>query len=69
MQNSHKTQLYYDTVSLRKNVRNNLLNTKNFVFPGFAYDDNLPIKILKSADQQAIFAGVVYKIFMTRTRN
>ena len=30
---SNKTYLFFDTVHLLKNVRNNLLNTKKFVFP------------------------------------
>ena len=48
-----------------KNVRNNLLNKKKFLFPEFVYDDNL---ILKSVVQQAIFTRVIYMTFMARTR-
>ena len=32
-----KTYLFYDTVHLMKNIRNNLLNGKRFVFPEFIY--------------------------------
>ena len=38
-QNSHKTYLFYRTVHLMKNIRNNLLNKKRFVFPEFACND------------------------------
>jgi len=45
--NVSKTYLFFDNVHLLKNVRNNLLNSKKFVFPAF----NFTIRgdILKSA--------------------
>ena len=36
--NQLKTYLFYDMVHIIKNVRNNLLNTKKFVFPAFNFD-------------------------------
>ena len=36
-ENSRKIYLFYDTVHLMKNIRNNLLNKKNFVFSEFVY--------------------------------
>ena len=36
--NSLKTYLLYDMVHIIKNVRNNLLNSKKFVFPSFIFD-------------------------------
>ena len=30
-----KINLFYDAVNLMKNIRNNLLNTKRFIFPSF----------------------------------
>lgn len=33
-----KTYLFFDTVHLLKNIRNNLLNRKKFVFPGFNFE-------------------------------
>ena len=36
MHNSTKTYLFFDNVHLVKNIRNNLLNCKNFVFPSFS---------------------------------
>ena len=35
---SHKTYVFFDTVHLLKNIRNNLLNTKKFVFPAFEFE-------------------------------
>ena len=40
-----KTHLFYDTVHIMKNSRNNLLNEKKFVFPKFIYNDGLNIDI------------------------
>ena len=40
-----KTYLFYDTVHIMKNIRNNLLNRKKFVFPEFIYSDGLTINI------------------------
>ena len=40
-----KTYLFYDTVHIMKNIRNNLLNGKKFVFPEFIYNDGLNIDI------------------------
>lgn len=34
---SQKIYLFFDTVHLMKNIRNNLLNKKRFVFPDFSY--------------------------------
>ena len=36
--NGKNTYLFYDTPHLVKNVRNNLLNAKRFVFPAFDYE-------------------------------
>ena len=33
-----KVYLMYDSVHLIKNVRNNLLNSKRFVFPAFSFE-------------------------------
>ena len=33
-----KAYLFYDTIHLVKNIRNNLLNHKRFVFPSFKLD-------------------------------
>ena len=33
-----RTYMFFDTVHLLKNIRNNLLNTKKFVFPEFSYN-------------------------------
>ena len=30
--------MFFDTVDLIKNIRNNLLNAKKFVFPEFSYN-------------------------------
>jgi hypothetical protein len=40
-----KTYLFFDTVHIMKNIRNNLLNGKKFVFPEFIYNDGLNIDI------------------------
>lgn len=40
-----RTFLFYDSVHLMKNIRNNLLNRKKFVFPGFSYDDGSHLKL------------------------
>ena len=40
-----KTYLFYDTMHIIKNIRNNLLNGKKFVFPKFTYNDGLNIDI------------------------
>ena len=40
-----KTYLFYDSVHLVKNIRNNLLNGKKFVFPKFIYNDDLHISV------------------------
>ena len=34
----HKTYVFFDTVHLVKNIRNNLLNAKKFVFPEFNFE-------------------------------
>ena len=36
----NNTFLFYDSVHLLKNIRNNLLNTKKLVFPAFNLDKN-----------------------------
>jgi len=36
--NSTPIYLFYDSVHLLKNIRNNLLNSKRFIFPPFAFD-------------------------------
>ena len=38
--NSTKTYLFFDNVHLVKNIRNNLLNCKKFVFPAFSFSLN-----------------------------
>ena len=38
--NSIKTYLFFDNVHLVKNIRNNLLNCKKFVFSGFSFSLN-----------------------------
>ena len=38
--NDMKTYLIFDTVHLMKNIRNNLLNKKNFVFPSFNFNES-----------------------------
>ena len=38
LNNGKSTFLFYDTPHLVKNVRNNLLNAKRFVFPAFDYE-------------------------------
>ena len=35
--NSTKTYMFFDNVHLLKNIRNNLLNSKKFVFPSFSF--------------------------------
>ena len=40
-----KTYLFYDMVHIMRNIRNNLLNGKKFVFPEFIYNDGLNIDI------------------------
>ena len=40
-----KTYLFYDTVHIMKNIRNNLLNGEKFVFPKFIYNDGLNFDI------------------------
>lgn len=35
-ENSTKTYLFFDNVHLVKNIRNNLMNAKKFVFPSFS---------------------------------
>ena len=39
LSNNKKIYLFYDNVHLIKNIRNNLLNGKKFVFPSFYFDD------------------------------
>ena len=36
-QNTNKTYLFFDNVHIVKNIRNNLLNAKKFVFPAFSF--------------------------------
>lgn len=40
-----RTYMFFDAVHLVKNVRNNLLNGKKFVFPEFKYNDHLHISL------------------------
>lgn len=42
---SLKIYLFYDSVHILKNIRNNLLNSKRFIFPYFFYDGNFQFKI------------------------
>ena len=42
-----KTYLFYAMVHIMKNIRNNLLNGKKFVFPKIIYNDDLNIEITK----------------------
>ena len=47
-QNSSKTYLFFDTVHLVKNIRNNLLNASKFVFPAFSF--SLKDQVLASSE-------------------
>jgi hypothetical protein len=40
-----RTYLFFDSVHLMKNIRNNLLNKKKFVFPQFSYNNDLGINV------------------------
>ena len=42
--------LFYDTVHIMKNIRNNLLNWKEFLFPEFFYNNGLNIDMIFPAD-------------------
>ena len=35
-----QTYIFFDTIHLIKNIRNNLLHAKKFVFPEFSYNKN-----------------------------
>ena len=50
LNSSKKIYLFFDTVHIMKNIRNNLLNGKKFVFPEFVYNDGLHININCPAD-------------------
>ena len=45
LNSSKNTYLFFDTAHIVKNIRNNLLNGKKFVFPEFIYNDGLHINI------------------------
>ena len=45
IKDGNKIYLFFDSVHLLKNIRNNLLNNKRFIFPAFNFDGFLdPIK-------------------------
>ena len=46
--NNTKTYLFFENVHLMKNVRNNLFNTKTFVFPSFTF--NIQGVVINSPD-------------------
>jgi len=50
--NSSKTYLFFDTVHLLKNVRNNLLNAQKFVFPSFSF--SIKNELIVSSDDGCI---------------
>ena len=55
-----KTYLFFDSVHLVKNLRNNLLNGKKFVFPSFDFDDgnisvNCPAGYISWSDLHTIY--------------
>ena len=59
-----KTYLFFDMVHLIKNVRNNLLNKKKFVFPKFSFDlfeDKLKLAM-------DMLTGVFYIRFVRKMR-
>ena len=37
--NNQKVYMFFDVVHLRKNIRNNLLNRKRFLFPAFSFSE------------------------------
>ena len=44
------TYLFYDSVHLVKNIRNNLLNTRRFIFPPFEFDEFLDFISLRGGE-------------------
>ena len=58
-----KTYLFFDTVLIMKNIRNNLLNGKKFLFLEFIYNDGLHINI--NCPAEAKFDGKICTTFMT----
>ena len=61
-----KTYLFYDTVHIMKNIRNNLLNRKKCVFSEFIYSNGLK---LISIFQQVLFSGKICMISMTKKKD
>ena len=61
-----KTCLFYDTVHIMKNFRNNLLNGKSLFFPN---SFTTMVWILISIFQQVLFSGKIYTISMTKTKD
>ena len=45
LDSSKKKYLFFDTIQIMKNIRNNLLNGKKFIFPEFIYNDGLHINV------------------------
>ena len=45
LSSSKKMCLCFDTVHIMKNIRNNFLNGKKFIFPEFIYNDGLHINV------------------------
>ena len=55
-----KTYVWFDTVHLMKNIRNNLLNRKKFVFPAFHFDLN---GVIIGSEAGYITWGDLHKIY------
>ena len=64
--NISKIYLYYDNVHLLKNIRNNLLNSRKFVFPSFSHSINDECIINVPQD---IYHGLICTIFTIKMRN
>ena len=74
--NHKKTYLFFDNVHLVKNIRNNLLNGKKFVFPPFGFDDgnlsvNCPAGYITWSDlhkiydkDQALYLYIYHKVIV-----
>ena len=52
-----KTYFFHDTVNLIKNIRNNLLSCKRFIFPSFTFHGSIDIIYLQSGE-------ISWKIFL-----
>ena len=63
--NSTKIYLFFDNVHLVKNIRNNLLNCKKFVFPAFFPSIISCLRHLK----MATYPGGIFMTYMKRTQS